>query len=75
MSELKFRSVDKPIEKKFYYIFFGSGLMVRAYYKGGDWKLPQTLIKELELVMSEDELINLNVSKCQIFELVIDPIH
>ena len=72
MSELKFRSVDVPIERKFYYIFFGSGLMVRAYYKGGDWQLPESLMRELLLVMSEDELVDLDVSKCKIFELVVE---
>jgi hypothetical protein len=49
--ELKFKSVQEPKEGNFYYIFFGNGLMVRAYYKGGDWKLPNTLMKELGAVV------------------------
>ena len=69
--ELRFRLVGTPTPNKFYYLFFGSGLMIRSYYKGGEWKIPKTLLKELFMVMSEEEAMNVDVSNCQIFELVV----
>lgn len=72
MAELKYKSVANPVPNRFYYLFFGHGFMVRGFYKGGKWNIPQSVVKELMMVMSEEEATNINVSKCNVFELVME---